>query len=376
MASNTRPVPSQSVGVSRNSLGVSRCPGTRISERRHLLQEPSSRTRRSSCDIVHRHRRHSLDSDSCLESNLEFVPRPRRSSLDSQASLETGSRHRRESGTSGEINYHWRQFLQRNREFALNKEKALENKRKAKKDELDKACTFAPQVHEWNLKIEEGDGETCSTESSTSRSEIARPKASQSEIETCANESKSEVGQQLVSISIQEDLDGNPRSTVDCLMISEGADTRGTCFTGSKCLGVQSSTEKSQAEAITELQEAETLPASRLPLEAWNEEQEVTVAEGHQGPARLSCSPSGKLIVSNLASEVTLHDAWPRAKLLFADCDDVCDKKLPNAVSATASTEVSNCSSEAGGPDNEEDDLDTLIANLRSHKVYSFHFSG
>eukprot|EP00746_Dinoflagellata_sp_MGD_P105659 gnl/MRDRNA2_/MRDRNA2_43992_c0_seq1.p1 gnl/MRDRNA2_/MRDRNA2_43992_c0~~gnl/MRDRNA2_/MRDRNA2_43992_c0_seq1.p1 ORF type:complete len:420 (+),score=69.11 gnl/MRDRNA2_/MRDRNA2_43992_c0_seq1:69-1328(+) len=353
IVSNARPVPSQSVGARRNSLGVSRCPGTRTSERRQSLQEASSRNRRSSCDVGQRQRRSSLESETSMETSLEFMPRPRRSSLDSHASSELGSRQRRETMQTGEVSHQWRQFLQRNRDFTVNKEKALESKRKAKQEELDKACTFAPKVHEWSLKCEEGEGEPCSTENSISCSEGARPQidtecsgAAQPEVEIRATVSRYGVDQDLTSLSTREDLCEAPAGT-----------------------------QETAAQVTDQHQVIDTSLHSKLPLEAWNAEEEKVVAvESNPGPARLSCSPCGKLVVSNLASEVTLHDAWPRARLLFSDCDD--EKKLLN-VSATASTEVSNCPSEAGGADNEEDDdLDTLVANLRSHKVYSFHFSG
>jgi len=362
IVSNTRPVPGQS--VARSSLGMSRCTGTRISERRHSLQEPPSRTRRSSCDLG---------------------SRQRRSSLDCQASSELGSRQRRESVDSSDINQHWRQFLQRNRDFASNKEKTLEHKRKAKQEELDKACTFAPKVHEWGLKTEESDMQSCSTETSTSCSEVVHAKtesdflgACQREMEASVNELKydSIMERQVPSSSIREDS----IEAATCIAESSAnhnvaADASGLCYSNG---ANESAVDERKAEVVEQNQASATLLTSKLPLAAWKEEDRVTVAEGNQGPAKLTCSPSGKLVVSNLASEVTLHDSWPRARLLFPDCDDSssCEKKLP-IVSATASTEVSNCPSEAGGPDNEDDDdLDTLVANLRSHKVYSFHFSG
>jgi hypothetical protein len=247
----------------------------------------------------------------------------------------------------GETSQQWRQFLHRNKEFASNREKALEHKRKAKQEELDKACTFAPKVHDWNLKIEEGDGESCSAETSTTCSEFARP--------------------DILVTSQMERLEVDTKCALDIDGPSQGRVIQ------------EKGAEESAVDVGSQNQVSDTLPSYKLPLEAWSVGEENVAVEANPGPARLSCSPCGKLVVSNLASEVTLHDAWPRAKLLFADCDDTCEKQHPNVafVSATASTEVSNCPSEAGGPDNEEDeDLDTLVANLRSHKVYSFHFSG
>jgi len=352
IVSSTRPAPGQSVGAPRSSLG------TRIAERRHSLQEPPCRTRRSSCDLGHRQRRSSLDS----ESSMEFMPRPRRSSFDSQASSELGSRQQRESQDSSEVSSHWRQFLQRNRDFASNRERALETKRKAKQEELDKACTFAPKVQDWGLSVE--------TESSL------RSHATNSTGSSTETMESSEIAQSKVaSFCIRDDSDEAPMSTADCPHNNTVAlDASSRCCTDS---AAEFAVEENKVEDLDQHQVPEALVASKMPLEAWKEEEEdrVAVIDCKQGPAKLSCSPSGKLVVSNLASEVTLHDAWPRAKLLFAYCDDLGEKK-PSIVSATASTEVSNCPSESGGPDNEDDDLDTLVANLRSHKVYSFHFSG
>lgn len=320
-----------------------------------------------------------------MESNLEFMPRQRRSSLDSQANSELGSRQRREPRNSSDINHHWRQFLQRNREFASNKEKAKQAKAKAKQEELDKACTFAPKVHDWSLKTQEGtesDGKTCVTQTLTSCNEVVHPEAepglpgdSQQEIalSATANESKHDnMERQVPSIGIH--LDGPPQNAADS---SENdvaaADSSGLRYTDTN---IELAANASNVEAITHHQVSEKLLASKLPLEAWKEQEDgVAGAQSTQEPPRLTCSPSAKLIVSDLASEAALHDTWPRARLLFVDCDDLCGKRLSN-VSATASTEVSNCPSEAGAENDDDDDLDTLVANLRSHKVYSFHFSG
>jgi hypothetical protein len=296
-----------------------------------------------------------------------------------------------------DVGNHWKTFLQRNRDFVSNKDRALEGKRKAKQDELDKSCTFAPKVQDWSLKVDEGDMETESslrcdtrTKSLFSSETAACSEDAQSKIESDflgayqqgayqqgmdsgVNESRNAVEHQVSSFSIQDDSCEALTTTADCPDNRTVIDVSGPC-------SIDSATESGvdrRSEDLYPNQVSETRFTTNLPLEAWKEEEEdrTAVAGGNQGPARLSCSPSGKLVVSNLASEVILHNAWPCAKLLFADCDDSCEKKLP-VVSPTASTEVSNCPSESGGADNEDDDLDTLVANLRSHKVYSFHFSG
>lgn len=324
---------------------------------------------------------------------MEFVPRQRRCSLDSQVSLELGAKQRRESLDSSEISNQWRQFLQRNRDFASNKERALDNKRKVKQDELDKACTFAPKVHEWNLKVDDCDRETESSvrpgsTTSTSGSEVALSKmesdflgASQRDIDISVNESQDVVDGQVSSFRLQGDSDEVPATTADCF--DNG--TVAVDANGLSCVhtATEPTVDDNQSHDLDQYPVSETLLTSKLPLEAWKEAELLAVSQGDggaivdckQGPAKLSSSPSGKLVISNLASEAKLHDAWPRAKLLFTDCDDLCEKKL-STESATASTEVSNCPSESGGLDNDDDDLDTFVAHLRSHKVYSFHFSG
>jgi len=305
------------------------------------------------------------------------MSRQRRSSLDSSANSELGARQRRESLNSAEINHQWRQFLQRNREFASNKEKTLEHKRKTKQEELDKACTFAPKVQEWSLKTEEckeEDGKICTETCAQPKAQSCFAGSSQQEIEISVNDSKhGNMEADFVSFRIRQDE--VPKSIAD---YSENdsvtADSNGLFSINT----IKPALDKSKVEAIDQNQVPEILLASTLPLEAWREEEKdgLAVVEGNPGPARLTCSPSGNLIVSNLASEARLHDAWPRARLLFADCDDMCEKRHSNVISSSASTEVSNCPSEAGAENEEDDDLDTLVANLRSHKVYSFHFSG
>jgi len=325
---------------------------------------------------------------------MEFVPRQRRSTLDPQTSSDLAARQRRESLDTAEISNHWRHFLQRNREFVNNKEKALESKRKTKQEDLDKSCTFAPKVQDWGLKVD--DPLASNGDSSTSCSEVAQSKIEADFLGACQQELQDAVNrvvdirmtelqdavERVVTSRSRDESDDAPKSAADLPKNNVTAEVSGTCCTGTLDRTVEPTLDESKAVDPDQHHVSETLLVSNLPLQAWKEEEEDRVAtvdcSQGPGPAKLSCSPSGKLVVSisNMASEVTLHDNWPRAKLLFTGCDDECEKKLPIG-SSNASTEVSNCPSESGGPDNDDDDdLDSLVAHLRSHKVYSYRFSG